>query len=205
MNFYNCMHWPGADGRTSRSVLPRHIPRRPAPRPARCPLRRSVVSHGSPAAWGPLRSGLPSMRHASALRNGTRLVPQVAPDSGRCGAPIAALQALRACLRCRRGSRWSAIGMSGCFGCAAWAGAHASSRGVQSPDFAPTLRAAVLRAVCCVAALANSGAIDRTPRLASHPAKTAARPLGDRKQALTRTAAPACIARPGLPVPCVGR
>ena len=41
------------------------------------------------------------------------------------------------------GSHWSAIGMSGCFGCAAWAHAHASSRGVQSPDFAPTLRAVV--------------------------------------------------------------
>jgi heme-degrading monooxygenase HmoA len=63
---------------------------------------------------------------------------------------LAALQALmqhpahpRACLRSRRGSRWSAIGMSGCLGCAAWARAHASSRGIQSPDFAPTLRAAV--------------------------------------------------------------
>lgn len=42
-----------------------------------------------------------------------------------------------------------------------------------------------LRAVCCVAALANSGAIGRPPRLASHPAKTAARPLGDRKHVLT--------------------
>ena len=42
-----------------------------------------------------------------------------------------------------QGARWSAIGMSGCFGCAAWAHAHASSRGVQSPDFAPTLRAVV--------------------------------------------------------------
>jgi hypothetical protein len=34
--------------------------------------------------------------------------------------------------------------MSGCFGCAAWAHAHASSRGVQSPDFTPTLRASAL-------------------------------------------------------------
>ncbi|EJE49116.1 diguanylate cyclase (GGDEF) domain-containing protein [Acidovorax sp. CF316] len=42
------------------------------------------------------------------------------------------------------GSRWDAIGMSGRFGCAAWAHAHASSRGVQSPDFAPTLRANAL-------------------------------------------------------------
>ncbi len=50
----------------------------------------------------------------------------------------------RTCSRSRRGSRWSAIGMSGCFGCAAWAHAHASSRGVQSPDFAPTLWAVVL-------------------------------------------------------------
>jgi hypothetical protein len=50
----------------------------------------------------------------------------------------------RTCLRSRRGSRWSAIGMRGCFGCAAWAHAHASSRGVQSPDFAPTLRAVAL-------------------------------------------------------------
>ena len=33
--------------------------------------------------------------------------------------------------------------MSGCFGCAAWARAHASGRGVQSPDFTPTLRAVV--------------------------------------------------------------
>ncbi|EKD98453.1 MAG: hypothetical protein ACD_23C00422G0001, partial [uncultured bacterium] len=31
--------------------------------------------------------------------------------------------------------------MSGWLGCAAWADAHASSLGVQSPDFAPTLRA----------------------------------------------------------------
>ncbi|ART56521.1 hypothetical protein CBP36_00330 [Acidovorax carolinensis] len=50
---------------------------------------------------------------------------------------------VRACLRSRRGSRWGAIGMSGWLGCAAWAHAHASSRGVQSPDFAPTLRAVV--------------------------------------------------------------
>src|SRR3989344_1886166 len=42
------------------------------------------------------------------------------------------------------GPRWGAIGMSGCFGCAAWAHAHASSRGIQSPDFAPTLRASAL-------------------------------------------------------------
>ena len=39
------------------------------------------------------------------------------------------------------GPRWSAIGMSGWPGCAAWARAHASSWGAQSPDFAPTLRA----------------------------------------------------------------
>ena len=45
------------------------------------------------------------------------------------------------------GSHWSAIGMSGCFGCAAWARAHASSRGVQSPDFTPTLRASALSGV----------------------------------------------------------
>ncbi|HCE28245.1 MAG TPA: GGDEF domain-containing protein, partial [Comamonadaceae bacterium] len=31
--------------------------------------------------------------------------------------------------------------MSGCFGCAVWARAHASRRGVQSPDFTPTRRA----------------------------------------------------------------
>jgi len=42
-----------------------------------------------------------------------------------------------------QGPRWRAIGMSEGFGCAAWAGAHASSRGVQSPDFAPALRAVV--------------------------------------------------------------
>ena len=36
---------------------------------------------------------------------------------------------------------WSAIGMSGWPGCAAWAPAHASSWGAQSPDFTPTLRA----------------------------------------------------------------
>jgi len=59
----------------------------------------------------------------------------------RTGLPV---QVLRTCWRSRRGSRWSAIGMSGCLGCAAWAHAHASSRGVQSPDFAPTLRAMAL-------------------------------------------------------------
>ena len=37
--------------------------------------------------------------------------------------------------------RWSAIGTSGRSGGAAWAHAHASGRGVQSPDFTPTLRA----------------------------------------------------------------
>ena len=41
-----------------------------------------------------------------------------------------------------------------------------------------------LRVVCGVAALANSQAIGCTPRLAYQPAKTAARPLRDRKQAL---------------------
>ncbi len=39
-----------------------------------------------------------------------------------------------------------AIGRSGCSGCAAWARAHASSRGVQSPDCTPTLRASALPA-----------------------------------------------------------
>ena len=51
---------------------------------------------------------------------------------------------LRTCSKSFRGSHWSAIGMSGSFGCAAWAGAHASSRSVQSPDFTPTLRAGAL-------------------------------------------------------------
>ncbi|WP_165836498.1 hypothetical protein [Acidovorax sp. 99] len=41
-----------------------------------------------------------------------------------------------------------------------------------------------LRVVCGVAALANSRAIGCAPRLATHPAKTTARPLGDSKQAL---------------------
>ncbi|RZJ12250.1 MAG: hypothetical protein EON50_11585 [Acidovorax sp.] len=55
----------------------------------------------------------------------------------------------RTCSRSFRGSHWSAIGRSGCFGCAAWARAHASSRGathyqVHRPDFTPTLRASAL-------------------------------------------------------------
>src|SRR3989344_4560361 len=41
-----------------------------------------------------------------------------------------------------------------------------------------------LRVVCGVAALVDSRAIHCAPRLAFHPAQTAARPLGDRKQAL---------------------
>ncbi len=41
------------------------------------------------------------------------------------------------------------------------------------------------RAVCGVAALVNSRAIHCAPRLASHPAHTAARPLGDRKHVLS--------------------
>jgi len=45
-----------------------------------------------------------------------------------------------------------------------------------------------LRAVCGVAKLVDSRAINCAPRLASHPAKTAAQPLGDRKHVL-RTAA----------------
>ena len=44
--------------------------------------------------------------------------------------------------------------MSGRFACTAWAHAHASSRGLQSPDFTPTLRASGL-----------PGAL----RLAAHP------------------------------------
>ncbi|RZJ09245.1 MAG: hypothetical protein EON50_17700 [Acidovorax sp.] len=55
----------------------------------------------------------------------------------------------RTCSRSFRGSRWGAIGMNGCFGRAAWAHAHASSRGathyqVHRPDFPPTLRASAL-------------------------------------------------------------
>jgi len=50
----------------------------------------------------------------------------------------------RACSKSFWRSHWSAIGMSGCSGCAAWARAHASSWGVQSPDFTPTLRASAL-------------------------------------------------------------
>ena len=42
-----------------------------------------------------------------------------------------------------------------------------------------------LRAVCCVTALVDSRAIHCAPRLASHPAKIAARPLGDRKHVLS--------------------
>ena len=53
----------------------------------------------------------------------------------------------RACSKSFWRSHWSAIGMSGCSGCAAWARAHASSRGVQSPDFTPTLRASALSGV----------------------------------------------------------
>ena len=40
-------------------------------------------------------------------------------------------------LECHRDGR-------GCFGCAVWARAHTSSRGIQSPDFTPTLRASAL-------------------------------------------------------------
>ena len=43
-----------------------------------------------------------------------------------------------------------------------------------------------LRAVCCVAALVDSRAIHRAPRLAFHPAKPAARPLTGPTQALGR-------------------
>ena len=124
-------------------------------------------------------------------------LPVVTP-SAQGGRPrVPDPSAFRACLRSRRGSRWSAIGMSGCFGGAAWARAHASSRGVQSPDFAPTLRAVVFAGarpgvICGVAALANSQAIGCTPCLASQPAKTAARPLRDRKQALTSHPFPRC-------------
>jgi len=50
----------------------------------------------------------------------------------------------RACSKSFWRSHWSGIGMSGCSGCAAWARAHASSWGVQSPDFTPTLRASAL-------------------------------------------------------------
>src|SRR3989344_2777404 len=46
-----------------------------------------------------------------------------------------------------------------------------------------------LRAVCCVAALVDSRAIHCAPRLASHPAKTAARPLGDRQHVLRASSA----------------
>src|SRR5450830_1702814 len=41
------------------------------------------------------------------------------------------------------------------------------------------------RVVCGVAALVDSRAIDRAPRLASHPEKTAARPVGDVEHVLT--------------------
>src|SRR3989338_4719344 len=51
---------------------------------------------------------------------------------------------LRTCSKSFRGSHWSAIGMRGSFGCPAWAGAHASSRSVQSPDLTPTLREGAL-------------------------------------------------------------
>ena len=100
-----------------------------------------VSSADSPAAQGHLTG-----RHHLAFQARDRAIVdafyQAALAHG--GTDNGAPGERRACSKSFWRSHWSAIGMSGCFGCAAWARAHASSRGVQSPDFTPTLRASAL-------------------------------------------------------------
>ena len=98
---------------------------------------------------------------------------------------------LRTCSRSFWRSHCSAIGMSGCFGCAAWARAHASSRGAKTPSSSARFhsnpagkclagRSAALRR------LPIARAIGGAPRLASHPGKVLVRLQKDFEQALRR-------------------
>ena len=57
------------------------------------------------------------------------------------------------------------------------------------------------RAVCGVAALANSRAIGGTPRLAAHPGKTLVRPQKDLEQVLSQIDSDSDNGSRGLPLP----
>ena len=96
---------------------------------------------------------------------------------------------LRTCSRSFRGSHWSAIGMSGCFGCAAWARAHASSRGAKAPSSSARFHSNP--AGKCLAgrsaaeqSLPIARAIGGAPRLASHPGKVLVQLQKDFEQVL---------------------
>ena len=97
---------------------------------------------------------------------------------------------LRTCSRSVRGSHWSAIGMSGSFGCAAWARAHASSRGAKAPSSSarfhsnPSGKCLAGRSAA-LHRLPIARAIGRALRLASHPGKVRVRLQKDLEQALS--------------------
>ncbi|ART56413.1 hypothetical protein CBP35_17930 [Acidovorax carolinensis] len=84
-----------------------------------------------------------------------------------------------------QGPRWRAIGMRGGFGCLQGLVPMQAAGVFNRPISLQPLGQWSLRAVGGVSALVDSRAIHCPPRLASHPAKTAARPLGDHKQALS--------------------
>ncbi|EER58538.1 hypothetical protein AcdelDRAFT_3890 [Acidovorax delafieldii 2AN] len=176
-------------------------------RPAMQPVARGVqapVQGVELLRDGPMASGSTSMRNSAGRCHAVRMEPagRKAGRDGDRGADKAAARnsseteqrteqgpwqapgVPRTCGRSFRGSRWSAIGMGGCLGCAAWAHAHASGRGIPSPDFTPTLGQAPCRAVCGVAAPVDGRGIPCAPRLAARPGKVLARPREDRQQVL---------------------
>ncbi|WP_426305437.1 hypothetical protein ACN9MJ_23160 [Acidovorax facilis] len=124
------------------------------------------------------------MARLARIQSRTAVGLVLAGGGARGFAHLGIYRAQRTCLWSRRGPRWSAIGMSGCSVCLHGLmpmQAHgASNRPISLQPFGQWS----LRAVCGVAALANSRAIACALRLASLPAKTAARPLGDHKHVL---------------------
>ncbi len=100
---------------------------------------------------------------------------------------------LRTCSKSFWRLHWSAIGMSGCFGCAAWARAHASSRGGLVARFHSNPagkclaeRSAVLQR------LPIARAIGCALRLAAHPGNTLVQLQKDFEQVLTFSGVPVC-------------